>query len=200
MSCQRLATAQSRRQCAPAELHEAPKCEVCNAQPSKYRCPGCQARTCSLPCVRQHKEDTGCSGKRDRLAFVPLKEFTDRHLLSGKALDQPRRFPSVSSACTQARHPTHQRFDACMMHAPCLHCKLHAHPALPAFRLHAAGGGQACGGCGAPHAPARTQAAAAARAVIAGVPGVAPRHAPAPHAAGSVHRTHEAHEAEHGCL
>ena len=63
-----------------------PVCEVCKEQPSKYKCPGCQCRTCSLTCVRQHKESAGCSGKRNRLAFVPLKEFNDKHLLSGRFL------------------------------------------------------------------------------------------------------------------
>ena len=58
-------------------------CEVCGDQPSKYRCPGCDKRTCSLPCSRKHKEDSGCSGKRDRLKYVSLEEFDDRTLLSG---------------------------------------------------------------------------------------------------------------------
>lgn len=60
-----------------------PMCEVCGDQPSKYRCPGCDKRTCSLPCSRKHKEDSGCSGKRDRLKYVSLEEFDDRTLLSG---------------------------------------------------------------------------------------------------------------------
>ena len=60
-------------------------CEQCGAEESKYTCPGCQHRTCSLACVKQHKAASGCSGKRDRLAFVPLKDFDDRHLLSGEA-------------------------------------------------------------------------------------------------------------------
>ena len=61
-------------------------CDVCHEQPHKYRCPGCGVRSCSLPCVQQHKAASGCSGKRDRLAFVPLAEFGDRELLSGEHL------------------------------------------------------------------------------------------------------------------
>ncbi|KAK9908481.1 hypothetical protein WJX75_008547 [Coccomyxa subellipsoidea] len=58
------------------------QCEVCNTQPSKYRCPGCEARSCSLACSTEHKSATGCSGKRKRTAFVPLSEFGEGHLVS----------------------------------------------------------------------------------------------------------------------
>jgi hypothetical protein len=60
-------------------------CQVCGlARAAKYRCPGCGCRTCSLPCVRRHKAGPpACSGKRDRLAFVPLQAFDDRQLMSG---------------------------------------------------------------------------------------------------------------------
>ena len=60
-------------------------CEVCLEQPSKYTCPGCERRTCSLTCSKKHKEETGCNGKRDRLKFVSMQEFDDRVLLSGKS-------------------------------------------------------------------------------------------------------------------
>jgi len=58
-------------------------CQVCHEQPSKYCCPGCSCRTCSLPCSKQHKASTGCTGQRDRLAYVPLQAFSDKHLISG---------------------------------------------------------------------------------------------------------------------
>ena len=50
---------------------------------SKYRCPRCLMKTCSLPCVKQHKLTYGCSGQRDKTAFVSLVNFTDLNLLSG---------------------------------------------------------------------------------------------------------------------
>lgn len=56
---------------------------MCHQQQYKYKCPGCSKRTCSLECAKQHKADTGCSGQRDRLGFVPLQDFSDTHLLSG---------------------------------------------------------------------------------------------------------------------
>ena len=39
-------------------------CGACGERVAKYRCPGCGARTCSVACVRAHKEETGCSGER----------------------------------------------------------------------------------------------------------------------------------------
>ena len=37
-------------------------CQVCGQQEHKYKCPACATITCSLPCVRAHKEASGCSG------------------------------------------------------------------------------------------------------------------------------------------
>lgn len=39
-------------------------CQVCQQCPSKYRCPGCERQSCSLSCVRTHKTQFGCRGKR----------------------------------------------------------------------------------------------------------------------------------------
>ncbi|KCV72766.1 hypothetical protein H696_00344 [Fonticula alba] len=39
-------------------------CSVCTSNPWKYRCPSCRAVTCSLICVRQHREQAACSGSR----------------------------------------------------------------------------------------------------------------------------------------
>jgi hypothetical protein len=36
-------------------------CEVCGSAPSKYCCPGCERRTCSLACSKKHKVG-GCGG------------------------------------------------------------------------------------------------------------------------------------------
>ena len=59
------------------------KCSQCRDKPARYRCPGCTAYTCGLECVKSHKAESGCSGKRDRTAFVALKEFDDKNLVSG---------------------------------------------------------------------------------------------------------------------
>ncbi|OMO67628.1 Zinc finger, HIT-type [Corchorus olitorius] len=57
-------------------------CEECKIKESKYKCPGCSCRTCSLPCVNAHKSRTGCSGKRNITSFVPMSQFDDNLLLS----------------------------------------------------------------------------------------------------------------------
>ncbi|XLS90663.1 hypothetical protein HN51_066671, partial [Arachis hypogaea] len=57
-------------------------CEECKSNPSKYKCPGCSIQSCGLPCVKAHKERTGCTGKRNQTQFVPLSQFDDNLLLS----------------------------------------------------------------------------------------------------------------------
>lgn len=58
------------------------KCEVCLEEVSKYTCPCCVMRTCSLDCVLTHKQRTGCSGERDKTSFVPRTELNNIHLLN----------------------------------------------------------------------------------------------------------------------
>jgi hypothetical protein len=59
-----------------------PPCAQC-AAPSRYTCPRCRARHCSLPCVAKHKEiPPHCSGKRDRTAFVAMTDMTAKELRS----------------------------------------------------------------------------------------------------------------------
>ncbi|KAL5527419.1 hypothetical protein ACEPAG_6210 [Sanghuangporus baumii] len=52
-----------------------PSCTICNSQPSKYTCPRCKTRTCSLSCSRSHKFLTGCSGERERTVYVPMNQY-----------------------------------------------------------------------------------------------------------------------------
>ena len=65
-----------------------PLCQECKLNPSKYTCPGCSVRSCSLPCVKAHKQQTGCTGKRQQTQFVPLSQFDDTLLLSGTFFSQ----------------------------------------------------------------------------------------------------------------
>lgn len=77
---------------APAEGQEPPNktgtegrmgtCEVCQTAAAKYRCPGCGVTFCSVACSKTHKAASGCSGKRDRTAFVGLGDITDTVLAS----------------------------------------------------------------------------------------------------------------------
>jgi hypothetical protein len=50
-------------------------CERCG-NASKYACPRCSAATCSLECSRTHKMTTGCSGQRDRSAYVAPNKYS----------------------------------------------------------------------------------------------------------------------------
>ncbi|KNA17734.1 hypothetical protein SOVF_077490 [Spinacia oleracea] len=57
-------------------------CEECNLKEFKYKCPACFRRTCSLPCVKSHKQLSGCTGKKTISDIIPLSEFDDSTLLS----------------------------------------------------------------------------------------------------------------------
>jgi hypothetical protein len=52
------------------------RCEQCQETEWKYTCPGCATRTCSLGCSNQHKQETQCSGKRNRVEYVHLNEYS----------------------------------------------------------------------------------------------------------------------------
>jgi hypothetical protein len=46
-----------------------------NTNKYKYRCPGCSARTCSLPCYKRHQQWAQCSGQRDPTKFVKKSQL-----------------------------------------------------------------------------------------------------------------------------
>jgi hypothetical protein len=57
-------------------------CSICNESAAKYKCPRCSTRTCSLDCVKKHKEQAKCSGKRDRTGFIGKGQLNEASLLS----------------------------------------------------------------------------------------------------------------------
>jgi hypothetical protein len=57
-------------------------CSQCEAAAARYTCPGCAARTCSVPCAKAHKAATGCSGVRNPAAFVPMNAYSYGSLMS----------------------------------------------------------------------------------------------------------------------
>ncbi|KAF9695726.1 hypothetical protein EKO04_005930 [Ascochyta lentis] len=78
-------------------------CSVCNIKESKYKCPGCSARTCSLPCVKRHKQWAQCSGKRDPTKYVKKSQLAtpagidhDYNFLSGIERDLEKSEKSVT--------------------------------------------------------------------------------------------------------
>ncbi|KAI6783370.1 uncharacterized protein J7T54_004397 [Emericellopsis cladophorae] len=50
-------------------------CAICHIAPPQYRCPRCDVRTCSLPCIRKHKSWASCSGERDPTVYIPPKSL-----------------------------------------------------------------------------------------------------------------------------
>ncbi|KAF2706804.1 hypothetical protein K504DRAFT_470825 [Pleomassaria siparia CBS 279.74] len=50
-------------------------CSICNTTKSKYQCPGCAARTCSLPCYKRHQTRALCTGKRDPTKYVKKSQL-----------------------------------------------------------------------------------------------------------------------------
>jgi hypothetical protein len=54
-------------------------CGICHIQEPKYKCPRCGAKTCSLACVKKHKNWSSCNGERDPTVFIPAAQLrTDR--------------------------------------------------------------------------------------------------------------------------
>ncbi|KAF9221910.1 hypothetical protein BS17DRAFT_784161 [Gyrodon lividus] len=49
-------------------------CALCTT-PARYKCPRCAAPTCSLPCSRKHKQDTGCTGERNKVHYVSMNTY-----------------------------------------------------------------------------------------------------------------------------
>ncbi|KAF8803813.1 hypothetical protein BYT27DRAFT_7144428 [Phlegmacium glaucopus] len=50
-------------------------CSTCHSQNAKYTCPGCSTHTCSLTCSTSHKSKTGCTGQRNKVAYIPMNEY-----------------------------------------------------------------------------------------------------------------------------
>lgn len=66
---------------------------MCGKDESKYACPKCAVKTCSLRCVNVHKRELECDGVRDKTKFVYTQNFTNFDLLSDyKLLEESSRF------------------------------------------------------------------------------------------------------------
>ncbi|XP_066529439.1 box C/D snoRNA protein 1 [Hoplias malabaricus] len=85
------------------------RCDVCDCDEAKYRCPSCLRSSCSLPCVKKHKLESSCTGVRDRTAFVRLSQFSDINLLSDyRYLEETARVADRPNRDTLLRtHPHH---------------------------------------------------------------------------------------------
>ena len=58
-----------------------PHCWACD-NTSKYKCPKCEVRSCSLQCVQRHKLEAECDGIRDKVKYLPINKFTDLDVVS----------------------------------------------------------------------------------------------------------------------
>jgi hypothetical protein len=92
-------------------------CSQCGLQPSKYKCPKCIARTCSLVCSKAHKAADNCDGQRAQ--WTPVVEAEDfssetsikdqQFLLQGKALIGQVKIDDTQDA--PAEPPPRPQFD-----------------------------------------------------------------------------------------
>ena len=57
-------------------------CHTCNDVEWKYTCPRCLCKSCSLHCVKRHKQETGCSGERERTKAVPRSQYSENTFYS----------------------------------------------------------------------------------------------------------------------
>lgn len=60
-----------------ASTSSARQCEVCGETVSKYTCPRCETKICSLECTKTHKIQTSCSGIREKTDYVPMNTYND---------------------------------------------------------------------------------------------------------------------------
>ncbi|KAG8975983.1 hypothetical protein FRB90_009359, partial [Tulasnella sp. 427] len=59
-----------------------PLCAHCKLNPSKYTCPRCSFKSCSLPCSTTHKVLYNCSGVRDPVSYVPMNRYGWTNLMN----------------------------------------------------------------------------------------------------------------------
>uniref|UniRef100_A0A915D5S3 HIT-type domain-containing protein n=1 Tax=Ditylenchus dipsaci TaxID=166011 RepID=A0A915D5S3_9BILA len=62
-------------------------CQECHQKISKYNCPKCATRTCSLECCREHKESKNCDGVRPKWTPVPYHSsasYSGKHVVQDK--------------------------------------------------------------------------------------------------------------------
>ncbi|XP_026556049.1 box C/D snoRNA protein 1 [Pseudonaja textilis] len=87
------------------------RCELCNTEAAKYRCPRCMKYSCSLACVKKHKALFSCNGIREKAAFVSMNEFSNLTLLSDyRFLEDGGRMTDCAARDTISHKPKSNRF------------------------------------------------------------------------------------------
>ncbi|OBZ90192.1 Box C/D snoRNA protein 1 [Choanephora cucurbitarum] len=64
------------------EARQAKLCQLCQLRDWIYTCPRCLIHTCSVECVKQHKQNSTCSGVRDKTSYVSLQKYTESNMMS----------------------------------------------------------------------------------------------------------------------
>jgi len=67
----------------PTEIVDKSLCQICKINKWKYTCPKCSIHTCSLPCVKTHKKEFDCDGKRDKVKYVAMNDYNENNLRNG---------------------------------------------------------------------------------------------------------------------
>jgi len=62
-------------------------CTTCNLKKFKYKCPGCEAKSCSVECAKYHKKMTKCSGKK-----MPFDSVLKRSDITEKSCSSDYKF------------------------------------------------------------------------------------------------------------
>ncbi|XP_076026325.1 box C/D snoRNA protein 1 [Genypterus blacodes] len=82
------------------------QCGQCGSEEAKYKCPACFKHSCSLLCVKNHKERSGCTGVRDKTAYVALSQFDEMALLNDyRLLEDTGRFADGANRDSLIRAP-----------------------------------------------------------------------------------------------
>lgn len=63
-------------------------CIICHTPTSKYRCPRCLRSTCSLACIKQHKQLFQCDGQVERSSYKSLNQLHDSDIIKDYSLLQ----------------------------------------------------------------------------------------------------------------
>ncbi|KZW04113.1 hypothetical protein EXIGLDRAFT_15451 [Exidia glandulosa HHB12029] len=85
-------------------------CGVCSERDHKYTCPRCSTLTCSAECAKQHKATTGCTGERDKAAYVPMNEYTWGRLMDDYTFleDMGRKVSDWGTEIVRSGYLSHQ--------------------------------------------------------------------------------------------
>ncbi|KAG9317248.1 hypothetical protein JVU11DRAFT_1441 [Chiua virens] len=54
--------------------HDLRICAFCTSS-ARYKCPRCATPTCSLSCSHKHKQETKCTGEREKAQYIPMNAY-----------------------------------------------------------------------------------------------------------------------------